>query len=86
MMVCSCSPKKVEIKETAQGEKYCQTCGYWWMPEHGSLKPTDAPRVVVHKFQPLGRNDPCHCGSHKRYKKCCLPKDQAPKVFTPVFH
>ena len=22
-----------------------------------------------------GRNDPCHCGSGKKYKKCCQPKD-----------
>ena len=22
-----------------------------------------------------GRNDPCPCGSGKKYKKCCLPKD-----------
>ncbi len=22
----------------------------------------------------LGRNDPCHCGSGKKYKSCCLPK------------
>ncbi|MGH7454545.1 MAG: YecA family protein, partial [bacterium] len=25
----------------------------------------------------LGRNDPCHCGSGKKYKKCCLEKDEA---------
>ncbi len=25
----------------------------------------------------LGRNDPCHCGSGKKYKQCCLPKDEA---------
>ena len=24
----------------------------------------------------IGRNDPCHCGSGKKYKKCCLQKDQ----------
>jgi tetratricopeptide (TPR) repeat protein len=24
-----------------------------------------------------GRNDPCHCGSGNKYKKCCLAKDQA---------
>jgi hypothetical protein len=33
--------------------------------------------------QTQGRNDPCHCGSGKKYKKCCLAKDeearQAPK-------
>lgn len=22
----------------------------------------------------LGRNDPCSCGSGKKYKQCCLPK------------
>jgi hypothetical protein len=25
----------------------------------------------------IGRNDPCHCGSEKKYKKCCEAKDQA---------
>jgi tetratricopeptide (TPR) repeat protein len=24
-----------------------------------------------------GRNDPCPCGSGKKYKKCCLPKQEA---------
>ncbi|MBN1503952.1 MAG: preprotein translocase subunit SecA [Candidatus Eisenbacteria bacterium] len=24
----------------------------------------------------VGRNDPCPCGSGKKYKKCCLPKEQ----------
>jgi len=24
-----------------------------------------------------GRNDPCPCGSGQKYKKCCLPKDEA---------
>ena len=23
-----------------------------------------------------GRNDPCPCGSGKKYKKCCLKKDE----------
>lgn len=25
----------------------------------------------------LGRNDPCHCGSGKKYKQCHLTKDEA---------
>ncbi|MFN8061914.1 MAG: SEC-C metal-binding domain-containing protein [Vicinamibacterales bacterium] len=25
----------------------------------------------------LGRNDPCHCGSGRKYKQCCLSKDEA---------
>lgn len=24
----------------------------------------------------IGRNDPCHCGSHLKYKKCCLRSDE----------
>lgn len=31
-------------------------------------------RTVVKKPKP-GRNDPCPCGSGKKYKHCCLPKD-----------
>jgi uncharacterized protein YecA (UPF0149 family) len=25
----------------------------------------------------LGRNDPCRCGSGKKYKKCCLDHDES---------
>ncbi|MXS54099.1 hypothetical protein GTI81_15525, partial [Enterococcus faecalis] len=24
------------------------------------------------KKKKIGRNDPCYCGSGKKYKKCCL--------------
>jgi tetratricopeptide (TPR) repeat protein len=27
-----------------------------------------------------GRNEPCHCGSGNKYKKCCQPKDEAASV------
>ena len=27
---------------------------------------------------PAGRNHPCPCGSGKKYKMCCLAKDEAP--------
>ncbi len=30
-----------------------------------------APKVKI------GRNDPCPCGSGKKYKKCCMAKDEA---------
>jgi preprotein translocase subunit SecA len=32
-----------------------------------------ARRVTSDK---IGRNDPCHCGSGKKYKKCCMVKDE----------
>ena len=31
------------------------------------------------KREKVGRNDPCPCGSGKKYKKCCLNKDEARK-------
>jgi hypothetical protein len=24
-----------------------------------------------------GRNEPCHCGSGRKYKQCCLERDEA---------
>jgi hypothetical protein len=32
------------------------------------------PQVPVHSPPKVGRNDPCPCGSGKKYKKCCLSK------------
>src|SRR5438067_1070488 len=29
------------------------------------------------KHADLGRNDPCHCGSGKKYKKCHMSSDEA---------
>lgn len=31
-------------------------------------------RTVVREGQKIGRNDPCPCGSGKKYKNCCLDK------------
>lgn len=31
--------------------------------------------AATHTSRP-GRNEPCHCGSEKKYKHCCLVKDQ----------
>jgi len=31
------------------------------------------PRIVEKK---VGRNDPCPCGSGKKYKSCCMNKDE----------
>jgi preprotein translocase subunit SecA len=36
-------------------------------------------RPVVKKSTIVGRNEPCPCGSGKKYKNCCWAKDQAEK-------
>src|ERR1041385_5250232 len=28
----------------------------------------------------IGRNDPCPCGSGKKYKKCCLARDEVQRA------
>jgi tetratricopeptide (TPR) repeat protein len=35
---------------------------------------------------PVGRNDPCPCGSGKKYKKCCQPKEPAPGRVDGISH
>ena len=41
------------------------------------IKQNYVDTVTVRVENKLGRNDLCHCGSGKKYKKCCLDKDQA---------
>ena len=48
-----------------------------WMKEHEQELRNEGtanlPKVetVVHDGPKIGRNDPCPCGSGKKYKKCC---------------
>lgn len=37
---------------------------------HSTALPVESPRAKV------GRNAPCPCGSGRKYKKCCLPREQ----------
>ena len=41
--------------------------GYWL-----NRRSDDSDSTVVRKEPRVGRNDPCSCGSGKKYKKCCL--------------
>ena len=45
--------------------------------EHSLLDKLMAPEVKIKqdpiiKEETVGRNDPCPCGSGKKYKKCCM--------------
>ena len=39
---------------------------------------SEVPMKLIHSNSgsKIGRNDPCHCGSGQKYKKCCLGLDQ----------
>lgn len=36
---------------------------------HSNFRKPEKPKLVSEKY---GRNAPCHCGSGKKYKNCCL--------------
>ncbi len=36
------------------------------------LEPAAASQLAINPFKGVGRNDPCPCGSGKKFKKCCL--------------
>jgi len=38
---------------------------------HGAEEAEERPRTVRREGKKVGRNDPCPCGSGKKYKKCC---------------
>lgn len=42
---------------------------------YGTMEPNEEKRTEpVKKTVKVGRNEPCPCGSGKKYKKCCYPK------------
>jgi preprotein translocase subunit SecA len=52
-----------------------------WQETRGDEQDGGAPRPAAARTEPraadgqkVGRNDPCPCGSGKKYKKCCLLK------------
>lgn len=51
---------RVELKETPQARQ----------PEGLENRGEDANKKPVAKAPTIGRNDPCHCGSGKKYKRC----------------
>ena len=56
--------KKEKHHELASFKK---TDGEWFF--YDGQAPT--PKQVIRKGPKVGRNDPCPCGSGKKYKKCC---------------
>ena len=41
------------------------------VPQAVQVPERDHKQETVHKGETIGRNDPCPCGSGKKYKKCC---------------
>ena len=49
-----------------------------------SRRPNPWPAMPVHNpFRNVGRNDPCPCGSGKKFKKCCIGKAELLELAAP---
>jgi SEC-C motif-containing protein len=55
--------------EKAKFKKDAEANGGWLYDEGHVL-----PRTIVRSVPKTGRNDPCPCGSGKKYKHCCYGK------------
>jgi preprotein translocase subunit SecA len=50
-------------------------------PQSGGGKTESGKGVTVRREgKKVGRNDPCPCGSGKKYKRCCLPKEEGARA------
>lgn len=59
----------VDVKNEKEVEK--------WMKANQDKFASDLPKVETYRREKpkVGRNDPCPCGSGKKYKKCCGAKE-----------
>jgi SEC-C motif-containing protein len=52
--------------EHHENSRFLKVDGKWYFSE-GRI----VPKTVVNTAPTVGRNDPCPCGSGKKFKKCC---------------
>jgi SEC-C motif-containing protein len=62
--------QKGELIEHHERATFVKEDGKWWFLE-GT---TPAAETYVAEGPKVGRNEPCPCGSGKKYKKCCAGK------------
>jgi len=70
--------KEQEAKEVEMERKQTFVMSRGEVAPGGGGKTEDGKGVTVRREgKKVGRNDPCPCGSGKKYKRCCLPKEEA---------
>ena len=61
----------VDFKSIRQMKKWMKNHEAELKAEMGGEGAPAKVETVVHEGPKIGRNDPCPCGSGKKYKKCC---------------
>jgi curved DNA-binding protein CbpA len=65
-------PEKLLYQRAKKYRKLKQELGVSYDEDEEEEEPDSAPTETVRRAQPkVGRNDPCPCGSGKKYKHCC---------------
>lgn len=59
--------EKGEPRRHHERSRFAQVSGRWYYVDADVPK----PKTQRHEGPKVGRNDPCPCGSGKKYKKCC---------------
>jgi len=61
------------LRENHHEKASFKKTGGRWLYDKGYM----APKTVVRTGPKVGRNDPCPCGSGRKYKHCCALKNHA---------
>ena len=61
---------RLKPKQEVKREKVAKETGT------GAASKAEVKKAPVRKEKKIGPNDPCPCGSGKKYKKCCMQKDK----------
>ena len=64
----------VEIELGLKTERTTPPPDMQWVKNQSSTGPVSVRESFVRNEEKIGRNDPCPCGSGKKYKKCCMNK------------
>lgn len=66
--VTSSVPRALEFRGASENIE--QFSGMNITPEGGASRGVQGAQAPIHNQETIGRNDPCPCGSGKKYKKC----------------
>ena len=68
-------PSEIAARQQRWAEEDSNREAVEWDGDYNFNEPF-LPDTYVRAEPKVGRNDPCPCGSGKKYKKCCLDKDE----------
>lgn len=72
---------KIAARQQRWAEEDAKRDAVEWDGDYGNDE-MFLPETYIRAEPKVGRNDPCPCGSGKKYKKCCLDKDEVDDFFS----